>query len=365
MRAPGKRTTIKDVARAAGVSPATVSLALNGKSTVNQQTAERVRRIAREQGYRAHAIARGLRTASFGILGLIIRPLHTLDNPMPQGVDFFMRLAGAAALTALDRGYTLMLVGDPTQPDSPNSSLAADAFIVLMPNENDPILTALTEAQIPFVTVGADPNRPDSFVAIDTRIEAEMRVMLDHLWGQGARRPALVVGTEPNGWRSESLRHYGAWCAERGVTARTFAQPETLGAEAGEAIAREFFDPDHGPAATEAQSPLSGPGAQTTAGEAHPDAVYCLTGRHADGLLTALTSRGIAVPGDIFVAAASGTPANQASTPTVTTLDLHPDELARTAVDAAIAVANGETPAGPLRGPQITLVPRASTQRPG
>lgn len=353
MREQGKRTTIKDVARAAGVSPATVSLALNGKTTVNQQTAERVRRIAREQGYRAHAIARGLRTSSFGILGLIIRPLHTLENPMPHGVDFFMRLAGAAALTALDRGYTLMLVGDPTQPDSPNSALAADAFIVLMPHENDLILTALDTAQIPFVTVGVDPERPDEFVAIDTRIDTEIRVMLDHFLAQGARRPALVVGTERNGWRAESLRHYAAWCAEHHVTPRTLSQPETLGAEAGEAIAHELFG-----------SALSDEDGGVALTSERPDAVYCLTGRHADGLLAALTARSIDVPGDVMIAAASGTPANQASTPAVTTLDLHPDDLARTAVDAAIAVANGEAPAAPLRGPAISLLARASTAQP-
>ncbi|MHA3685087.1 LacI family DNA-binding transcriptional regulator [Leucobacter sp. HY1908] len=356
MRAQGRRTTIKDVARAAGVSPATVSLALNGKTTVNKQTAERVRRVAREQGYRAHAIARGLRTSSFGILGLIIRPLHTLENPMPQGVDFFMRLAGAAALTALDRGYTLMLVGDPTQPDSPNSALAADAFIVLMPHENDPILTTLDAAQIPFVTVGADPARPDAFAAIDTRIDEEMRVMLDHFWAQGARRPALVVGTKPNGWRAESLRHYAQWCRGRGIAARAGSHPEALGEAAGEAIAGELFG---------SKSDAGGTSAGASAGNAElvPDAVYCLTGRHADGLLTALTARGLSVPGDVLVAAASGAPANLVSTPAVTTLDLHPDDLARTAVDAAIAVANGEAPAAPLRGPAITLTARASTAR--
>lgn len=63
-----KRITLGDVARAAGVSTATVSMALNGKpgSRIPAATIEKVRSAARELGYRPNAAARALKTAKTG-----------------------------------------------------------------------------------------------------------------------------------------------------------------------------------------------------------------------------------------------------------------------------------------------------------
>ena len=53
-------TTLKDIADMAGVSPGTVDRALHNRGRVNQEVAERIRKIARELGYRPNAIAKGL-----------------------------------------------------------------------------------------------------------------------------------------------------------------------------------------------------------------------------------------------------------------------------------------------------------------
>lgn len=181
------KVTIKDVAERAGVSRTTVSHALNGKGNLSATTIERVRAVATELGYQPNVVARGLRQARLGVLSLVIRPLDTLDTANPEGVDYFLRFTGAAALTALDHGYGLLLVSDPTRPDAPSSALAADGVIVDAPVEDDPLVELLSRRRIPYVLVGVDPAiGPDVPAVAHDGLRDTARI-LDHLRAGGAQ----------------------------------------------------------------------------------------------------------------------------------------------------------------------------------
>ncbi|WP_336652833.1 MULTISPECIES: LacI family DNA-binding transcriptional regulator [unclassified Leucobacter] len=342
MQRSNGRPTIKDVARAAGVSPTTVSHALNGKGVVRQETAERIERIASEIGYRPSAIARGLQSSRLGLLALVIRPFHSLDTFLPEGVDYFLRIAGAASLSAMEHGYSMMLIDDPTRPGVPPSALAADAYIVTEPFENDPVLTMLSEQRIPFVTVGADPARRGMFPEIDEGAELQARLILSHLAEAGAQRIALVTGTDLNDWNLGSQRTLAEWSRERGQRPLVISLPEAEGERVGDTVIDAFFSGD--PAE-------------------HPDGIFCLTGRHAAGVTEAAIRRGIRVPEDLLVAAGSGAMQNRTSKPTVTTLDLHPEETAQLAVEIAVALVEGRPVASPVAVPAATLDIRESTSR--
>ena len=336
------RPTIKDVARAAGVSPTTVSHALNGKGIVRRETVERIERVAAEIGYRPSPIARGLQKSRLGLLALVIRPLNTLDTFLPEGVDYFLRIAGAASLSAMEHGYSMMLVDDPTRPGVPFSALAADAYIVTEPFENDPVLTMLAEQRIPFVTVGADPARRGVFPEIDEGAEHQTRLMIDHLAEAGAQRIALVTGTDRNDWNLGSQHTLAEWSAARGRRPLVLSLPEAEGERVGDTVIDRFFGGD--PAE-------------------HPDAIFCLTGRHAAGVTAAAIRRGIRVPEDLLVAAGSGAAQNRTSRPTVTTLDLRPEAIAQLAVEVAVGLAEGRPVELPIAAPPATLDVRESTTR--
>src|SRR5438046_10212833 len=101
-RAPGlmnNRPTIRDVAKAAGVSVTTVSHALNGKGRVDPNTRARVAQVVRRLGYRANRHARGLRIGRSGSLGLLLPVSGDARSDETLRLDFDMRLAGAAAAT--------------------------------------------------------------------------------------------------------------------------------------------------------------------------------------------------------------------------------------------------------------------------
>ena len=339
------RPTIKDVAKAAGVSPTTVSHALNGKGVVRQETIVRIEQVAAEIGYRASPIAQGLQSSRLGLLALVIRPLHSLDTFLPVGVDYFLRLAGAASLAAMEHGYSMMLVDDPTRPDAPLSATAADAYIVSEPFANDPVLTMLADRNIPFVSIGSDPARPNQFVELATRDWEEATFILDHLESAGAQRVALLTGTDTNSWNRESERAYLDWCAQRGQTPNIASFPEVEGEQAGAAAFAQFF------------------GDGTGDGPIPPDGILCLTGRHAAGLNAAAAEHGVRVPEDLVLAAGSGAIQNRLSSPSVTTLDLHPEDIAARAVEIAVRLAEGRPLPAPLEVPHATLDIRQSTTR--
>lgn len=336
------KPTIKDVAKAAGVSPTTVSHALNGKGNVSKETIERVMEVARKTGYRPSPMAQGLQQSRLGLLGLIIRPLYTLETFLPEGVDYFLRFAGAASLAAMEHGYSMMLVGDPTRKDVPLSALAADAYIVTEPFENDPVLTFLSERRFPLVTVDADPARPLEFIVVDEDTQNHARTMLDHLREAGARRIALVTGTDRNEWNLSSQLAFQSWAADKQIIAPIFEVPEVEGELAGGKIIDHFFSahPDEA-----------------------PDAIFCLTGRHAAGVVTAALERGIRVPEDLLISAASATPTSRTMRPSVTSLELLPEQTARKAVEVAVQLAEHRTVDNSLKLPAPKLVVRETTMR--
>src|SRR3954464_1867161 len=96
---PGK-VTFYDVARQAGVAPSTVSRAFSRPGRVNSATAERIRRVAEERGYRVNPLARALSTARTGMIALVV---PDIANP------FYAEVIHGAQATATREGFTILL----------------------------------------------------------------------------------------------------------------------------------------------------------------------------------------------------------------------------------------------------------------
>jgi DNA-binding LacI/PurR family transcriptional regulator len=314
------RPTIRDVAREAGVSLTTVSHALNGKGVVAPATRARVQQVSAELGYQPDAVATGLRNSKLGIIALVLRPLDSLETFMPEGVDYFTRFAGVASMSALEHGYGLMMVSDPTSPSAPPIALAADGFIIADPIANDPVIDLLLARGIPFLTVGRDPARDDYPNWIEADVESSTLLVLSHLADGGATNVALARGTDLNSWNVTTEQTYRAWCAERGQDPIVWEQEETSGEAGGAALADLLL-----------------------ASANRPDGVLCMTGRHAAGLAARLAEVGITAPDDILIVAGSDSEQSRRSAPPITALDLGPEAVARTAV-AALMEQLGEAP---------------------
>jgi len=103
-----RKPSIKDIARLARVSHPTVSRALQNSPLVNAKTAERIRKIAKESGYRASAVARGLVTRRTRTIGLVVT---TVADP------FTSEVVSGIEQTANDHGYCVFLADSNADPD--------------------------------------------------------------------------------------------------------------------------------------------------------------------------------------------------------------------------------------------------------
>ncbi|MFE7598807.1 LacI family DNA-binding transcriptional regulator [Streptomyces sp. NPDC057494] len=330
--------TIKDVARRAGVSITAVSHALNDKGTLSRATREHIRTVADEMGYEADALARGLRRSTMGAVGLVLRSLDALGDYAPAGVDVFERFVGAAASQALARGLSLMLVPDLTRAPVPPLAFSLDGYIVTNPHVDDPVIARLEERGIPYVTYGRPPGRPDFTHWASEDDDVSARLVLNHLAAAGARSVALVRGTDPNAWNLEHQEIYLGWCAERGSTPRLYELPERAGVEGGAALAGRLVD------------------------DGLPDAVFCLTGRHAAGVQRGLKARGVRVPAQTMVVAGSDSEHARNSRPAISALELNPVDSSAALLDILQDLIAGR-PTGAPRLTRARFRPRASTRR--
>jgi LacI family repressor for deo operon, udp, cdd, tsx, nupC, and nupG len=183
------RVTLRDVAVAAGVSPATVSHALQRNGTVSEETAARVRGVAADIGYRPHRIASNLRRQRTSTIGVVI---PTLSNP------FLSELVEAMYAECLARGYTV-LCGTTNYSVETEAhyiehflSHPCDGIIVAGPPDS---LEEIVRAGVPAVLV--DYHMPADFVRVPVVEVEDMHGMysaIAHLQRLGHRKIGLVFG---------------------------------------------------------------------------------------------------------------------------------------------------------------------------
>ena len=187
MSPAAKRVTIREVADAAGVSPAAVSYALRGIQ-VSEETQERVRKVADELGYEANPIARALASGRTGMVGILGPSLEDLWQ---------QRLVAEAgrALLAHDR-YALILDagGDPARQRALATQLRdqhVDGLILSPVDPSDEFWTELADS-LAVVSIGdALPGRGAAGeVLFDNR--TGVRMALEHLHALGHRRIAVL-----------------------------------------------------------------------------------------------------------------------------------------------------------------------------
>lgn len=300
------RATIADVARAAGVSRTTVSHALNGLGKVDPRTRERVRRVADELGYRPSVRAQRLRRGEARTIGLVSSmPVGVAGGPSRLG--FFMEVAAAAAESALLHGYGLVLV-PPLETNPSLDSLDIDGAISVEPEEQDWTTRQLRARDLPVVTLGRQPGA--DLPHVDLNASRVATVLLEHLWQQGARRIALMIG--------DSARHSYVDVEEiyRGFASESGAQPmvrrvgEAGGEDAGRRACLELL----------ARHPET-------------DAVCATVDAFAVGAVRAVRESGRRVPDDVLVATRYDGVRARTCDPPLTAVDLHLGQAAASAVE--------------------------------
>ncbi|PET62859.1 LacI family transcriptional regulator [Bacillus sp. AFS001701] len=187
-----KKATIRDVAKEAGVSVATVSRFINNISYISPETEQKIKVVMKKLDYKPNEIARGLAKQKSKTIALII---PDISNP------FFPELVVAIEEVAKLKGYSLILVNS-NNDDLKNpkfwkefQSRYIDGFVLASFEFNEEILKSLQKLQIPFVRVDrAVDTLTANSVGVDNYQGAVMAV--EHLHELGCKKIAHISGPD-------------------------------------------------------------------------------------------------------------------------------------------------------------------------
>lgn len=296
--------TIRDVARAARVSPSTVSRSLSGSTLVSPQTRHRVEQAAAELGYQPSRAARTLVTGRTGILGLIV---PDLSNPFFPGI---VKGVQARAQTA----HLAVFVADSDEDESVEVSLIrelakqTDGLLLCSPRSSEDVIRDLASGN----AVVLVNRRVGDLPAITVDNADGMRQAVAHLVALGHQRIGYVAGPLASWSGVQRLRGL------RAAAEATDAELVELG----------NFPPHFEGGIAAADIVIA---AELTAVIAYNDVV-------ALGLLSRLSARGVSVPQHVSIVGCDDIPTARMASPSLSTVALPQAQAGRQAVDLLLEV---------------------------
>lgn len=331
---------IRDVARAVGMSVATVSLALNNKGRVSAKTRRRIVDAAQELGYFPNSHAQGLRKGATGLVGFQIG--HAAEGAPITDSAFATDLLNGASRVALQQGW-LVVVIPPHASRNVLEKLDIRKAIILDSLGNETLLEHIRKGGGTAVTIGRPSHEvaigdPGTIATIDYGVSAIVRTGLEHLFNSGYRKPALLTVSYGTSYITDTIAEFEAWAREMNIPA-IIASSQKLDIAASAHIARDMLCSDN-----------------------RPDAIYTTNEEGALGVVQAARQLGLRIPDQLGLLTTMNTPRLLQSDPSITALDLHPDRIGERAVSTLVGLAMGTAPQQSMP-PAYELFIRRSTLR--
>lgn len=300
---------MRDVARQARVSVATVSRVLNEKDAVREDTRRRVQGAIERLGYVPHGVARSL----------ITRQTHTIGVLLPDIYgEFFSELIRGIDATVRKSGYHLLVSsshGDRAEAGAMLRTVQGrvDGLIVLSPDAGVLGLPAFLPSSVPVVLLNA-AGATDALDLINIDNYDGAVAMVRHLGSLGHRRIAFLKGPETNQDATERLRGYRDACARlKLVRSEQLELPGDFREETGYRTGRRILGL-----------------------EPRPTAIFAANDAMAIGCLSALREARVRVPEDFSLAGFDDIPIVRYTAPPLTSVRVSIAELGRCAAERVL-----------------------------
>ena len=311
--------SIYDIAKKAGVSPSTVSRALENHPRISAATRKRIQELAREMQYVPSTVARSLATNKTWTIGMV---LATISDP------FMGRVVEGVEQIALEENFNVFIS---TSQNDRQREIAVietlqkrrvDGIIVIASHLFDRSPVLFERSKVPIVFINEqNPGKTMHFVAVDD-VQGG-RLAVDHLIGLGHRRIGYV--SIPNRPQSNQFRFKGYQDA---LEVADIALDPAL-------IFSSHSIEDHYSVGDASLEPLLA---------AEASAVFCYNDAAAIGLLAACHKHGISVPGDLSIIGFDDIDVTAYTTPQLNTIRQPRFELGRKAMQMMLALLNGKEP---------------------
>lgn len=208
--------SIREVAKLAGVSPATVSRVMNGTANVDDEKKARVLQAISETGFVPNAVARSLFKKSARMIGLII---PSITNP------FFTQMASAIEKTADEYGYRLIFCNTGTDLEKEKAALtmltSMNADGIILTTSNDEIEPYVEQCSVPVVITDRLFKKKSRNNYVHCDHYAGGRLAIEHLIDCGCKNIVCVKGPQHISSAKARYDGYRDVCKEHGIAEQT------------------------------------------------------------------------------------------------------------------------------------------------
>lgn len=306
-------STIKDVAKLAGVSASTVSRTLSGRIFVEEKTRQRVLEAVEELGYRPNILARGLKQGQTYTIAFLVPDINSL---------FYPQIMKALERAATAKGYSLLLCNNNQSTEQEQRTLerlaarGVDGIACMTVSDEAPHLMQLKAAQnMPLVLINRPLPTTLSSISVDD--EQGSYTATRYLLDNGHRRIVALFGSSKHQRfcdRYEGYRRALEECSAPRNAQDHYFDINTV--EESYRLALELF-----------RLPK----------EERPTALYASMDVLAIGIYRAASECGLSVPGDISVVGFDDIEISRYMIPSLTTYAAPIDELAQRSIEALLA----------------------------
>lgn len=314
----GKKATIKDVAKAAKVSPSTVSRVISGSSRISKETTKRVKEEMKNLGYHPNAIARSLASNTSHTLGIIMpnRPGEVLLNPFfPQALSGILK--GASKLS-----YDILLCSQSEKQDeikiveSLINASKVDGILLMTREIGDATIDYLKEIDFPYSVIGSPLYEDDNLNYVDNDNEKASFELTDYLIKKGYKNIALIGGDNN---LTVTKKRIGGFLKALRLNEITEDEKDVFTGDFDEETGYKY-------------------GSYLMASEKKYDAVIALDDVMAYGAANSFSDAGLLIPKDIAVAGFNNSLLSRQSRVPITSVDVHADKLGEEAVSMLIKI---------------------------
>jgi LacI family transcriptional regulator len=309
--------TIRDVAREAGVSIATVSRVFNDSSLVSEETGRVVREVAARLNYWPNGVARSLITSRTHALGVLLPDMYG---------EFFSEVIRGIDLAARRNGFHVLVSSSHADSEALSGALRSmsgriDGVMVMAPDVDAPAAIRGFAHHCPVVLINPGQDVDDCDTISVANIDGA-RDMMRHLLELGHRRIAMVRGPAQNLDAEQRLQGYHVALRDAGI------EPDLRFQLRG-----DFTEPSGFEAAL-----------QLVRLDPRPTAVFVANDHMAIGVLAALAESGISVPNDIAVVGFDDIAMARYASPPLTTVHVNTSLLGERAVELLLRAKRSPNP---------------------
>lgn len=304
--------SLKDIARACGVSVGTVSKALNDHSDVSEARREQIKKKALEIGYFPNQAARALKTRSTMDIGVLFADEHNSGLTHP----YFSRVLEGLKIRTEEKGYDLTFIGIRSKRNKMTFLehclyRNVDGVVIACVDFSQPGVLELARSKLPVVTID---HVVDNCATISSNNVDGMKILTQYVLSRGHRKVAFIHG-KSSSTTSERMAGY-------------FRAMEEAGIEVPDEYIRDIHYLDDEEAYTTTMELLALADRPTCI--MYPDDYSCIGG------INAIRDMGLSIPDDISVTGYDGVPIAKMISPKITTYQQNMIEIGKTAADKVI-----------------------------